>query len=84
MKFIDELYNFYKERLTGDDEDAVALIMYTLQEHSRQDLMKLINEMSDDEVYQMVGQFLINKLKEKMAREGLRPQRFREDRHRLH
>ncbi|MDQ0338181.1 hypothetical protein J2S00_000965 [Caldalkalibacillus uzonensis] len=84
MKFIDDLYEFYKEKLTGDEEDAVALVLYTLQEHSREDLMRLITEMSDEEVYQMVGQFLIDQLKEKMAREGVGQHRSPEDKERLH
>ena len=63
MKFVDHLYEFYKERLEGSEENAVALVLYTLQEHSRQDLMRLIDEMSDEEVYHMVGQYLIEQLK---------------------
>ena len=71
MKFINDLYDLYKDQLVGDEEDAVALVLYTIQDHSREDLLSLIHEMSDDEVYQMVGQFLINQLKDKMAKEGL-------------
>ncbi len=75
MKFVDHLYEFYKERLEGSEENAVALVLYTLQEHSRQDLMRLIDEMSDEEVYHMVGQYLIEQLKIKMAKEGQLPNR---------
>lgn len=74
MKFVDHLYEFYKERLEGNAENAVALVFYTLQEHTRADLMKLIEEMSDEEVYQMVGQYLIEQLKLRMAREGALPE----------
>ncbi|EGL82710.1 hypothetical protein CathTA2_1796 [Caldalkalibacillus thermarum TA2.A1] len=84
MKFIDDLYEFYKDKLVGDEEDAVALILYTLQEHTREDLMKLIGEMSDEEVFQMVGQFLIGQLKEKMAREGLGQHRPVDENQKIH
>ncbi|GGK21994.1 hypothetical protein GCM10010965_13670 [Caldalkalibacillus thermarum] len=84
MKFIDDLYEFYKDKLVGDEEDAVALILYTLQEHTREDLMKLIAEMSDEEVFQMVGQYLIGQLKEKMAREGLGQHRPVDENHKIH
>jgi hypothetical protein len=71
MKFIDDLYDLYKDQIAGDEEDAVALVMYTLQDHDREDLMTLLDEMNDDEIYQMIGQFLVEKLKDKMAKEGL-------------
>jgi hypothetical protein len=79
MKYVDHLYEFYKERLVGNEENAVALVLYTLQEHSRADLMKLIEEMSDEEVYHMVGQYLIDQLKVKMAREGHLPDHLHND-----
>lgn len=71
MKFINDLYELYKEQLVGDEEDAVALVLYTLQDHEREDLMVLVKELSDDEMYQMLGQFLIDKLRDKMVREGI-------------
>lgn len=71
MKFIDDLYELYKDQLVGDEEDAVALVLYALQDHDRDDLLKLIHEMSEEEMYQMLGNFLIEKLKDKMAKEGI-------------
>lgn len=79
MKFIDDLYELYKERLVGDEEDAVALILYTLQDHERKDLIKLIKDMDDDELYEMISFYLIEKLKLKMDEDGLgqyRPQHY--------
>lgn len=81
MKFIDDLYELYKEQLVGDEEDAVALVLYALQDHDRDDLLKLIDQLSYEEIYQMLGHFLIEKLKEKMAKEGLgqfKPNVFRD------
>lgn len=71
MKFIDELYELYKEQLVGDEEDAIALVLYTLQDHSKEDLMKLIHDMNDEELYQMLGHYLIEQLKNKMEKEGI-------------
>lgn len=85
MKFINELYELYKEQLVGDEEDAVALILYTLQDHNRKDFLTLIEGMDEDEVYQMVGQFLIEKLRDKMAQEGLGVEvRYPRDRNNVH
>lgn len=81
MKFIDDLYELYKDQLAGDEEDAVALVLYTLQDHDREDLLKLVEQLTYDELYQMIGRFLIEKLKDKMAAEGLgyfKPNIFRD------
>ncbi|GAA0369201.1 DUF6154 family protein [Bacillus horti] len=71
MKFIDDLYELYKDQLVGDEEDAIALVLYALQDHSKDDFIKLIQEMSEEEVYQMLGNYLIEKLKDKMDKEGI-------------
>jgi hypothetical protein len=71
MKFINELYELYKDQLVGDEEDAVALVLYALQDHEREDLVKFIEKMNNEEIYQMLGNFLIEKLKDKMAEEGI-------------
>ncbi|ABO66811.1 Conserved hypothetical protein [Geobacillus thermodenitrificans NG80-2] len=77
MKFIDDLYEYYKDRLTGDEEDAEAVAMSILDELNRRDVLKLIGEMTDEELLGMFGLYLFESLKAKMAREGLgatRPQ----------
>ncbi|OQP13086.1 cytosolic protein [Geobacillus thermoleovorans] len=63
MKFTDDLYEYYKDRLTG--------------ELDRRDVLKLIGEMTDEELLGMFGLYVLESLKAKMAREGLgatRPQ----------
>ncbi|BBW96084.1 DUF6154 family protein [Geobacillus icigianus] len=77
MKLIDDLYDYYKDRLTGDEEDAEAVAMSILDELDRRHVLKLINEMSDEELLGMFGLYVFESLKAKMAREGLgatRPQ----------
>ena len=48
MKFVDELYEYYKNRLTGDEEDAEVMTMSILEELDRNDLLQLIQEMTDE------------------------------------
>ncbi|MCZ0756962.1 DUF6154 family protein [Anoxybacillus sp. J5B_2022] len=72
MKFIDELYEYYKDRLTGDEEDAEILTMSVLEELSREDLLELIKEMDDAELVGIVGLYMLESLKAKMAQEGIR------------
>ncbi|ANB60104.1 DUF6154 family protein [Anoxybacteroides amylolyticum] len=71
MKFIDELYEYYKNRLTGDEEDAEILTMSVLEELRREDLLALIKEMDDAELVGMVGLYMLESLKAKMAQEGI-------------
>ncbi|GGJ66179.1 hypothetical protein GGR02_001679 [Anoxybacillus voinovskiensis] len=71
MKFIDELYEYYKDRLSGDEEDAEILTMSVLEELSREDLLELIKEMDDAELVGMVGLYMLERLKAKMAQEGI-------------
>jgi len=71
MNFIDEIYELYRKKLTGDEEDAVALVLNLLEDHNRSDLMKMVNGMEDEEVFQMLAMWLIEMLKVKMAQEEL-------------
>lgn len=71
MAFVDEIYQLYKNQLTGDEEDAVALVLNLLEDHEKGDLIKFIHKMEEDELYQMVAMYLIESLKLKMAQEGV-------------
>jgi hypothetical protein len=71
MKFIDDLYEMYKQQLMGDEEDAIALVLHALQDHTKEDLVSFIDKMDEEEIYQMLGSFLIDQLKNKMSEEGL-------------
>ncbi len=71
MKLIDELYEMYRHKLTGDEEDADILAFSVLEQLDREDLLQLIEELSDQELYNLVGFYMIENLKAKMAREGI-------------
>lgn len=71
MNFVDEIYEMYRKRLTGDEEDAVALVLNLLEDHNRGDLIKMVNDMEDEEIFQMLAMWLIEMLKVKMAQEEL-------------
>lgn len=71
MKFIDDLYNLYRDHLTGDDEDAIALVLGVLQEQDREDMLNLVQDMNEEEVFQMLSMFLIELMRQKMATEGV-------------
>ncbi|WP_044747713.1 DUF6154 family protein [Bacillus alveayuensis] len=71
MRFVDELYEYYKDRLTGDDEDIEIVTLSILEELSRNDLLKLIKEMDDEELMTMISLYFIEHLKAKMSEEGI-------------
>lgn len=71
MKFIDDLYNLYRDHLTGDEEDAIALVLGVLQDQDREDMLNLVQDMNEEEVFQMLSMFLIELMRQKMATEGV-------------
>jgi hypothetical protein len=70
MKFVDQLYELYKNRLSGDEEDAMIIVSSILTELDREHLMEIIREMSYAEMYEMLGTYLVNKLHAKLIKEG--------------
>jgi Family of unknown function (DUF6154) len=78
MKFVDELYEYYKNRLTGDEEDAEVMTMSILEELDRNDLLHLIQEMTDEELMGMVGLYILESLKAKMAHDGIGQTKLRD------
>ncbi len=73
MRFVDEVYSMYRDQLGDDEEDAVAIVLSILEEQSREDIMQLIESMDDDEVMQMMGVYLVEMLRMRMAQEGKLP-----------
>ncbi|MBA4536879.1 hypothetical protein H1Z61_06920 [Bacillus aquiflavi] len=82
MKLIDELYELYRNKLTGDDEDIDILAFAVLEELDRDDVLHLINEMDDQELFDLMGLYLIESLKGKFAKEGIGRNRISPFQHR--
>ncbi|MFE8698163.1 DUF6154 family protein [Cytobacillus sp. FJAT-53684] len=75
MKIIDELYELYRNKLTGDEEDIDMLAFAFLEEMDREDLLSMINDLNNQELYDLMGLYLIESLKGKFASEDFRQQR---------
>jgi hypothetical protein len=69
MKFVDELYDFYKKRLTADDEDIEILVSSIMQELSKQDMLNILSELNQQELYQITGTYIAYKLREKLVQD---------------
>lgn len=87
MKLVDELYELYRDKLTGDDEDIDILAFAILEEFDKDDLLHLINEMNEQELFDLMGLYLLESLRGKFAKEGIGQQRHRalyDDQRNLH
>lgn len=73
MRFIDELYELYRGHLTRDEEDIVAVVVGTLAEQSQDDLLQLVKEMDEEELFHMVAYYMIEVMKRKIAMEDEGP-----------
>ena len=69
MKFVDELYNFYKDQLMADEEDVDLLIYSIMQDLSREDMLRVMSELNDHDLYKITGSYLAFKLKEKIVQD---------------
>jgi hypothetical protein len=69
MRFVEEMYQFYKDQLTGDEDDAIAVVLGILQDQERDDLMKLIREMDEQELFHMMAIYMVEMLRMKMERD---------------
>ncbi|RFU66294.1 hypothetical protein D0466_01600 [Peribacillus glennii] len=80
MKLIDDLYNLYRNKLTGDEEDIDMLAFAVLEQLDRKEILDLLHEMEDQELNNLLGIYIIESLKGKFAKEGLedtRPAHYR-------
>ncbi|MEH7387356.1 DUF6154 family protein [Bacillus sp. JJ1521] len=71
MKIIDEIYEMYRNKLTGDEEDADIIAFSVLEQFEREDLIDLLGDLTDQELRNLVGFYMIENLKAKMARDGI-------------
>lgn len=71
MEFVDQIYQLYREYMTGDEEDIIEIVLGVLEEQERHHILKLIEQMTDEELHHMMSLYLIEMLKRKLAEEGL-------------
>lgn len=75
MKLVDELFEFYRDKLSGDDEDIDMLAFAILEEMSYEDLMDVVKGLEKQELYDLIGLYLIEALKGKFANKDYGQQR---------
>ena len=70
MRFLDDLYAFYRDQMAVSEEDTMVILVSILQEHNREDLLRLVSEMSEEELRDMLALYLFERIQQKMAREA--------------
>jgi hypothetical protein len=78
LKFLDDLYDRYKDHLTGDEEDALIIINGILHEFDDNEIKELVNDMPNHERFEMLTLYLYEKFRLKMAEKGIDPFRTQE------
>ncbi|MBB5174296.1 DUF6154 family protein [Texcoconibacillus texcoconensis] len=79
MEFVDHLYDLYKDKLTGDEEDALIIIEGVVADFSNQDIEKIFRDLSEEDRFNMVSLFLYEKFRQKVAKEGIGQTKNRDD-----
>jgi len=68
LRLVDELFEIYRDRLTGDDEDLDIIALAVVENNSRQELLNIVKEMNDHELHFFISMYLTETLKEKFAK----------------
>lgn len=71
VTFVDDLYEAYKHQLSDDELNVELLAASVLDELNREDVLSLMQELSDEEVFGLFGVYLIENLKQRLRREKI-------------
>ncbi|WP_201716554.1 DUF6154 family protein [Rossellomorea arthrocnemi] len=67
MKLIEEIYEMYRRRIKGTDEDLDLIALTILEDTSRNELLELIQEMETEELQYFFRLYIFETLKEKWS-----------------
>ncbi|WP_417899231.1 DUF6154 family protein [Bacillus haimaensis] len=63
MKTIEEMIEKYQKRFLRDDEDVDAVAYAIVNSFTREQCLGLLNELTDEELHQIVALFVMDKVK---------------------
>nr|WP_019243981.1 MULTISPECIES: DUF6154 family protein [Bacillus] len=67
MKLVDDLFEHYRTKLTGDDEDIDILTLAVLEQFDQKEILEHILEMDEVELKSFFGLYIMETLKSKFA-----------------
>ncbi len=71
MKFVDELFELYRGRLQGTEDDLDMIALTVLGEMSEADILSVIKEMPKEELAWLFRVYLYEGLKEKFNQDQI-------------
>lgn len=71
MTFVDDLYQAYKRQLSSQEIDAELLAASVLDELSHEDVVDLLKELTDEDLFGLYGLYLIENLKRRIHKDKL-------------
>ncbi|MBM7649720.1 hypothetical protein JOC78_002694 [Bacillus ectoiniformans] len=75
MKLVDELFEIYRGRLQGTEEDLDMITLAVLEQLSHEDILGVIKELSEEELHYFFRVYLFEALKEKFDTEETKQNR---------
>ncbi|TYR98357.1 hypothetical protein FZC84_15610 [Rossellomorea vietnamensis] len=67
MKLVEELYEIYRGKIRGTEEDLDMIALTILEESSRKELLNIIEEMDNEELHYFIRLYILETLKEKLT-----------------
>ncbi|MGP4081391.1 DUF6154 family protein [Pseudalkalibacillus sp. R45] len=71
MKLVDEIYNTFKYHFSADEEDMYPIVYGLMEAKSREEIFEQLEELSNEELNEMVTLFILEQLQRKLAEEGI-------------
>lgn len=71
MKLVDELYEIYRGRLQGSDEDLDMITLAVVEQLSNKEIFSIIKEMNEEELQYFFRVYLFEALREKFNNDAL-------------
>ncbi len=66
MELIDRLFNEVKDQHIPDDENIELVVANFLQGYTRNDLLRILDNLPDDELYALTSTYLVEELRKKV------------------
>ena len=72
MKLIDEIFEMYRGKIRGTPEDLDIIAFTILEQLDRDELLSMVNDMSDDELAFFIRLHVVESLRGKMDQDTSR------------
>lgn len=67
MKLIDELFELYRDKLSGEEEDLDMITFAVLEGYNHDDLLEIVKDMNEYELQYFIRLYMLETLKGKFA-----------------